>query len=391
MNIISVLKDKCTGCMECVSICPLKCISITDDEEGFKVPKVNNSICIQCGKCYQKCPTVNKVIKSKPIEVYAVQGKNKEEVSKSASGGITYLISKKVINSGGIVYGCIYDDALRAVHKRATTLKELELQRGSKYVQSDFSEIFPQLLKDCKTGREVVVIGTPCQIGAVRNYLGKDYSNLILIDLICHGVPSPKLFKQYINWKEFKMGGQPILKYNFRDKSNGWGTVNKVETAILTSILSATEDPYYSAFIYGETYRECCYQCEYACEERVGDITVGDFWGIQREHPEMCDNVFYGVSCLLINTDKGKSVLSNIVNEIEYVKSSLAKVSVENSNLYKPAKRPDVRNDFYIKCFKSDFKWANHRMYKKVRFYINWIKERIPKTIKSQIKNMIGR
>ena len=354
MNILNI--KNCTGCMLCEKLCPHNCIYRSVNEEGFIYPKVDILQCIDCGICYKKCPANNDVELEKVKRVYAAQRKNKDSLKQSSSGGIAALLSEYVIENGGVVYGCIFDKNLKALHIRCTDKKELEELKGSKYVQSDFSSVYKTIAEDCKSGKIVLIIGTPCQCAAVKKLLGNKYNNFILVDLICHGVPSPDLFKKYLFWKSDKMGGGPILKYNFRDKEKyDWGTTYKAATA--------TADPYYESFIYAENYRECCYNCKYAQIDRVGDITIGDYWGIQKLHPEFNVDITKGVSVVLVNDEKGKSLFEKINSKLNFIESDIEKAMIENSNLYAPAKRPKIRSEFYQRVSENGFGWVNRKMY----------------------------
>lgn len=390
---ISEIKN-CSGCMLCVSLCPKNCIQKNLNEEGFAYPHVDKSKCVDCGLCYKKCPANKDVEREKVKKVYAVQRENKESLKQSSSGGVAAVISEYVIDNGGIVYGCAFDKNLKALHIRCTYKKTLDKLKGSKYVQSDFSTVYESLIEDCKNEKIVLVVGTPCQCAAVKNLLENKYNNLILVDLICHGVPSPDLFKKYLSWKANKMGGGRILKYNFRDKEKyDWGTTYKAATATATAAATAaaTADPYYESFIYAENYRESCYNCQYAKIDRVGDITIGDYWGIQKLHPEFNVDITKGVSVVLINNNKGESLFKKINSKLNFIESSIEKAMIENSNLYEPVKRPKIRNEFYIKVNENGFSWVNKKMYMNKRFYINLIKNKMPTKMKKFIKKLIRR
>lgn len=388
-NILDV--KSCTGCLLCKEVCPTQCISKAYDKEGFLVPKINISECVNCGLCYKKCPEINMLSKQTKNKVYAAQIKNKKILVKSSSGGIGALLSEYTLNNNGIVYGCILDDNLKPKHIRCSSIKDIEKLSGSKYVQSDISEIYKLILKDCKDKKRVLVIGTPCQIAGIRNFLGDDFENLYLVDLICHGVPSPTLFERYLKWKANDMGQDKIIEYRFREKKFGWGTTYKAVTVTATATATATLDPYYEAFIYGETYRECCYECQYATTDRVSDMTIGDYWGIQKFHPDFFEKIEDGVSVILINSDKGNELMNEIKSDLFYLESLIKNVIVENSNLYRPAIRPFIRDEFYKNIELYGFRWANKKLYKNKRFYINYIKNMIPKRLKRIIKMIIRR
>lgn len=394
-KISSISKVKCTGCGACYATCPVKCIKMISDSEGFLTPSINDSQCILCGKCMEVCPVHNSVVKKFPMKVIGAQRSGKL-AAESSSGGVGALIAEKIISNKGIVYGCILNDQFEAVHIRISNNQQLNMIKGSKYVQSDSSKIYGSLKEDCESNKLVAFFGTPCQIAGVKNYLGKEYDNFICIDLICHGVPSPSLFKNYISYIKKSKRAERINTYKFRDKSiYGWNTTYTYTYVHNGKAYSkggrSTEDPYYEAFIYAETYRECCYACNYATEERVGDITIGDFWGVLKFYPNLESIVDNGVSAVLINTCKGNRFILEILDDVFVVDSDLKKVEYRNENLTAPAIRPVIRDNIYKKIDKYGVEWLNRRMHRKKRFYINYLKNRIPAPAKAYLKRKLGR
>ena len=388
MNISQVKKDDCTGCMICMNVCPVHCIKEGYDKEGFIVPSIDKEKCIDCSKCIEYCPVKNKVEKRSAKEVYAVQAKDWNHLKDSASGGIAYELCRKAILNNGVAYGAAFNKNLKVYHVKAETVQQLQAQQGSKYVQSDFAAILTQVEVDCKKGREVVVVGTPCQIAGLRNYLNCDYTNLLLVDLICHGVPSPKLFNEYLKWKAKKLQSNRIIDYKFRDKTKGWGTNFKVISDTKTKFGSAMEEPYYADFVLAYSYRESCYKCEYACQERVGDITVGDYWSFSKLYPDVSINTTKGISCVLVNTDKGISTINQISDCLEIIPSTIDKVIASNSNLRTPANRPAIRNQYYMCVNSNSFDWSKKRLMKSKYYYKSWVMRHIPKVIKQILKQI---
>lgn len=389
MNITLVDIEKCTGCGACFGICPVKSISMRPDEEGFLVPEVEQKRCIQCELCTRICPVLNKPKLSEPFAAFAMQRVNSDETLKSSSGGAGAVMAEKILEEGGIAYGCIMTDSLTVKHKRAVKNSELKKFAGSKYVQSDFTEIYEHLREDCDSGKNVIAIGTPCEIAAVRAFLKKEYDNLILVDLICHGTPSPWLFKEYLEWlsKKFKSS---INTYLFRDKSVwGWSTSYKFKTETKTVTGAAMVDPYYSAFELGETYRESCYQCVYAQKARAGDITIGDYWGVEKAHTDSKLVRKDGISAILINTEKGKEFYQKILPQITSVPTDIENVIRGNSSLYKPAYRPEIRKVFYKRVKEKGFSWADLHLRLKIRYYIERAKMLISPEMRKIIKKLL--
>ena len=388
MNNINCLeKKKCTGCMLCVSKCPIDCINIVQDTEGFFYPNVNVEKCVNCGKCAENCPSLNRIKKNTIKCVYMAQYKDDNKLIKSASGGIGQAMAREIISQGGVVYGCIYDNEFVARHTRVDNLDGISKLNGSKYVQSDFSHIYNMLDTDIKSDKNILIIGTPCQIASAKKYINKDNENIIYVDLIRHGVPSPKLFNTYLEWLQSKIG--IIKEINFRDKSKkGWGVILYAEGERKSIYKDAELDPYYSSFLRGECFRECCYDCEYSTYERVGDITIGDFWGCQKQHPNSNLNTKDGVSVVIINTSRGDNFINKLSDNLELIKSDINKAKVENFNLYKAAERPVIRNVFYKNAYKKGIKWLKIRM--KNKAYISRrIKNLIPTKVKGIIKSIV--
>ncbi len=388
-NISKVKKNECTGCMCCENVCPKKCITKEIDEEGFVFPKVDEQQCVNCSLCLKKCQAVANVEKTSIQKAYALQIKDTKSLKDSASGGIAYEISKYIITNGGVSYGAIFDDDFNVVHQRADSIKLLKKQQGSKYVQSDISEVYISLKADCESGKKVVFIGTPCQVAAIKKFLNKDYNNLLLVDLICHGVPSQSLFHKYLEYKKEKIKDGDIIDYQFRNKDNGWGTNYKIKTKNKIKKGTAMEEVYYSDFEEGFNYRESCYNCTYAINDRVGDITIGDYWGIDEHQVKDIFDYTKGVSCVLVNSLKGEKFLENILLNCNYIETKIEDIIKNNSNLREPAKRPSIRDEYYKSIDKIGMKFSKKLLLKKKSYYKSIIIGLIPKKIKKIIKRSL--
>lgn len=389
-NIIDLLNKhyKCTGCRMCAQICPLNAIDMKENEEGFLEPIINKEKCIKCGLCFKRCPQLNEIKIGEKVnspKAFAVKNKNLEEQKKSSSGGIFSVLAKYVLENNGVVYGASFDEKFKLEHIRIDKKEDLYKLRGSKYLQSNTKNTFELAKKDLNNGVKVLYVGTPCQIAGLKNYLGKDYEDLLLVDLVCHGVPSQKLFDKYLTWLKEK-NNSSIIEYEFRNKEkNSWGLNLKVKfESGKERYIPANLDPYYKAFLNGSTYRECCYNCKYAKTERVGDITIADYWGIEKEHPKFYDK--NGVSAVIINTNAGFRIFESIKSKIQYINTDIEKVKVKNKNLQGPTTRNNVRDEAYkdidIKKFKKYSK-QNLKFKKDIR---DIIKNLIPKAVKNKIK-----
>ena len=337
----------CAGCSACQLICPNLAIKMIEDDEGFLSPSVNKAICNDCKLCVDKCPQNTPeyfIRKENNVKVIAARYKNDKVLEKSASGGFFAGLAAKVLSTpGNVVFGCAFDEDIVARHICISHMNDIPRLQSSKYVQSDIGTTYLQVRDALEKGAMVFYTGTPCQIAGLYAFLGEDHKNLITADLICHGVPSPALFKRYINELAKKNGGK-IIYHNFRYKGKkGWGATSliKTKTKTKTKIKEALFDPYYYSFGSKDSIlREVCYVCPYASPNRVADFTLGDFWGIEKVHPEFFDR--RGVSAVIISTEKGKKFFEQIKNEFEFIESTIE--NINQIHLQKPALRPSVRD-----------------------------------------------
>ena len=329
MRIDSIGKA-CTGCFSCVYKCPKNCISIISDSLGNRVPQIDYGKCIDCGVCYSVCQIVIELPFYNPVKVYAAWNKNMEKCLESSSGGIAAIASEYMINQGGIVYGCTFNAGFQIAHVRCSTLSEVYRLKGSKYVQSDIREVYSSIQKDVKSKRKVLFIGTPCQVAGVQSVFGS-YNELYTIDLICHGTPSLKLFMESIPKEIFNYN---IDKIVFRHSNVYKREFIEQNRVVYTCPLK--KDLYMKGFFTGLFYRDSCYQCKYAELRRVSDITLGDFWGIANL---LNIDVSHGVSCVLINTDKGRCLFDFIKNEINALERNVDEVVIQNQQLSHPMRR----------------------------------------------------
>jgi coenzyme F420-reducing hydrogenase beta subunit len=362
-NISLLPKNECFGCSACVDICPADCIEMTTDEEGFYYPQVDNSLCIDCGACIEVCPGFNDVKREDHLQRPIFYGGyiHDEPIRlQSSSGGVFTLVAEHILALGGVVYGAIYDfTEMKVTHARATTKQELAFMRGSKYVQSDSTGMFLKVKKDLQAGIPVMVTGTPCQIAGLYLFLGKEYDNLTTCDLVCHGVPSPGLFTSHFSAIEDRHKS-PITGINFRTKARGWGNfLNffiEIETDTKKQLTYAPLDAYYAVFLSNLALRPVCYQCKYATTHRDADLTLGDFWGVNKEIPELSDGK--GTSLISVNTQKGEALLQQL-----QPKTTLT--PVENlrhipPNMKRPTPRPKGRSKFFERIHLRN--WKRHQI-----------------------------
>ena len=281
---------------------------MVEDEEGFLHPKIDAQQCVLCHKCEKTCPILNVEVISDEFETkaYAVINNDDEIRAQSSSGGVFFPLAKWVIEQGGVVFGARWNEKWEVVHDYAEDIEGIKAFMRSKYVQSVVGDTLKQAKKILESGRWVLYSGTPCQLGGLRAYLGKEYEKLILVDLICHGVPSPGVWRSYL--KDY-FGKEKILDVNFRDKRNGWiDFQNVIKTTTSEVCEGQMENPYFRGFLANVYLRNSCYNCRFKSVSRNTDITLADFWGVHLFCPDMCDDK--GTSLVLVHSSKGQDVLS---------------------------------------------------------------------------------
>ena len=393
-NITKLEIKNCVGCRSCLQSCPKECIIMQENNEGFYFPYVEEDKCIECGLCIKHCPILTPGnLAEDNKDYYGLYVKDKNLLLSSSSGGAFVGIASYVLEKEGVVFGCSYDDNLIAKHIVVSVCDDLIKLQGSKYVASDTNDTYTQVKKILdKSNKMVLYTGTPCQIAGLKAFLGKDYTNLYTIDLLCHGTPSQKLFSKYIEWLGKKMKGK-IIYYGFRDKDvGGWscGGKFKTKTKTKTKTLEASCDPYYASFLRGETYRESCYVCKYANMKRVGDITIGDFWGVEKYYPNIHNE--NGVSCCIVNSKKGKELFNFVSNKFEYFEVKETDLVKNNKNLLQPTLRPNAR-DYVYKAVENDYFDDSFLEFDSMFEY--WVKKMVriifPKQIVLFLKKMIRR
>lgn len=281
-------------------------------------------------------------------KVFAVQHKDEIVRVASRSGGIFTALSDYILERGGIVYGCALTEDFQAVHIRADSKRERDRMRGSKYIQSKMNDTYKSVKHDLEVDRKVLFSGTSCQIAGLKRYLGQQYENLLCIDIVCHGVPSPKVWKAYLSWQEAKKRSK-VKSVDFRNKKDfGWR--NAIETLSLKSGQIVNSKVFTTLFYGHHILRPCCYECPYKSVMHPGDITIADYWGIEKAAPEFDDNK--GVSLVLINNEKGRFVFDAIKDQVKWQETRL-EVSMQPS-LIAPFPKPENRKNFW-----SDFKYRN--------------------------------
>lgn len=385
------IKSECTGCAACVDVCPRGCISMLPDESGFLFPVIDREACIHCGACDRTCPDFQVEALGRGIQDcwYATNPDN--DISRgSTSAGIFYTLAESVISQGGVVFGAAWAEGYRLQHQMASTPEELRPLMGSKYVQSDCTGVYRAVQNSLIQGKKVMFVGTPCQAAGLRRFLRKEDPNLLLVDILCHGVPPQKLLDRWIAEEESKNGNITLLK--FRDKAKyGWQHCLTYETTKdgqtqRFDILPAFH-PYYHLFLQGYSLRESCYMCRYACRERVGDITLGDYWGAAVDPRLSYTELQRGVSLVLTNTERGELAIQTM-KSIKLQPCNLEEETRRNLPLSSPALCP-VNRDTILQIGSVDEMY--HRTISKKALFKERVKQALPRKLYYFISGCLSR
>lgn len=352
-------KEDCCGCSACEQVCPKQCINLESDEEGYWYPSIDTNLCIDCDLCSKTCPVLNQDKERIPLKVYAAFNKDIEVRSKSASGGIFSILAQDVINDGGVVFGVKFDENWNVTFGYTDKIDELDKFRRSKYVQAWLGDTFKKVKQFLTQGRKVLFTGTPCQIAGLRHFLRKDYPNLLLMDLICEGVPSPIVWSKYLNEEVDLLCKQnSVLRQNviiedisFRNKQLGWKQYSfslslsvideKKEKKLLPTYINR-DSAYLQAMILCLDLRPICYACPFKRAKSGSDITVADYWGINILHPEMDDDK--GTSMVYLNTPKG--ITNFTLDQVNCLETSYQEAFKFN-NIITSAKKHGNRDIFF--------------------------------------------
>lgn len=346
--------DKCCGCMSCYSACKKGAIKADQNENGFIVPKIDESSCADCGVCNTVCPVVSKTKKEYLQKGYACFNNNAETVNLSSSGGVFTLIADEIIKRGGVVFGAAFDEDFSVHHIFVDNLEDLEKLRGSKYLQSKIGDSFKKAKEFLENGRPVLFTGMPCQINGLKAFLKKDYDNLFLQDIVCHSAPSAKIWQIYIRHRE-KAEGSKLVSVSFREKSQSWQKYNmsmRFENGSEYKI-EGRQDPYMKAFIKGLSVNKACSACRFKTGNRAADITLADFWGIEKICPEMYN--INGTSLVTVNSPKGEKMFELIKNNMTVKSVDVLAALAYNTAALNPVLLNPHRDEFFAKVNEDNF------------------------------------
>ena len=403
-------KQDCCGCNACAQICPKQCITMQEDNEVFLYPRVDTENCIDCHWCEKICPVSNHGTERKPLKVYAAINKDEEVRQQSSSGGIFTALAEQVIKQGGVVFGARFDEQWQVKHDYTETIEGLAAFRGSKYVQSQIGDTYQEAERFMKAGRKVLFSGTPCQIAGLRNFLRKEYDNLLTVDFICHGVPSPMVWRRYLKEEVARQCDRknsvlihPIHEedvlvegISFRDKTMGWikysfaltlsttnGSGDKIQ---FCSCSPMTKNEYLRGFMSNVYLRPSCYNCAFKKQKSGSDITLADFWGNVDTF-----NDDKGICGVVVNTTKGHSFMDT--PEIDKTEETIERLAASNRCYFKSTRKPDNRNKFMesmseTSVFRSIDLYGKPSFKEKVRFML--IRIAIVLKISNFLKKLCG-
>lgn len=391
---IQLFKNKyqCCGCNACEMICGKKAITMIEDEYGFRFPQIDTEKCVGCGSCQKVCCINNDVELCKPRTVYAASYKNKDISAKSASGGIFAALAKQVLTEGGIVFGSAYTKQFDVEVISIEKIEDLPRLQGSKYVQSSMNSSFLKIKSELQTGRTVLFCGVPCQVEALKRFLGRSYENLLVVDIVCHGVPSNRMLKDYLAFLADKKQME-IQSIQFRTKTKGQNVYGEI--AYRQEPLISYKSSYYKLFLNCQTFRDSCYHCKFAGTKRPGDISLCDYWGIEDEHPDFVKEVekegLAGISAIMVNTNAGLAFFERLKQEFLLRESTVEQVAKHNPQLQAPSVKTAERKQV-MDCYRqSGYQGVDDFYFKKYRMKIltSDIGQVLPNSWKKKILQVI--
>lgn len=386
-------ESECTGCEACKNSCPEACITMQSNEKGFLHPVIDYGRCGGCKLCEKSCPVLNKPVLNRSVQpkVYACWHKNDEVRMRSSSGGVFSALAEMVLDQGGVVFGAAYGENLHVHHIGIEKAEDLDKLRRSKYVQSEIGDTIKQVKQYLENGRQVLFVGTPCQVVGLYAFLGEEYDNLLTADLICGGVPSPKVFNRYVESIE-KHYKTKLSDINFRNKRHGWENN--------TVIGISSKDEYHlrgarNSFFYGYRLhiflRHSCYQCPAQGLPRPGDITIADFWGIKKDSHISQNKIDKGISLLMINKITSISeIVSSIKKWVVLYEREFNEAGAGNKVMFIPPIKPSSREDFFneFKLLSYETIAKKYLKYPLKRRMVQFVKESLGAGILSRLRSL---
>lgn len=362
----------CVGCGSCASACPQRCIEMRQNEEGFLYPQLDKERCVSCNCCEKVCPVMfhGKLYDINNARIYGAKAKKEYEgeILKSASAGVFYFLAKHIIDNGGYIFGAVFDENHAVRHICGKSLDDIARMQNSKYVQSDMTAVFDCIKTILKSNNKAPILfcGTPCQCLGLKSFLGKDYDNLFLVDIVCHGVPSPLAFRKYLKYLE-RTKREKLEDYQFRYKYKGWNYHGYMSSYVKFNnhYWPTVIDPYMSSFLKMNDYRESCYTCQYNTQRKASDISLADFSGVREIASEFFSKA--GCSEIFVHTAKGNYLLDCISRYMDYIPLDTNQLTGYNTILKKQRVRPKIRDLIYQDINRiDDIEFVENRLRKSV-------------------------
>lgn len=380
-------KELCCGCTACEMVCPVDAIQMKRDLEGFLYPVLDESVCIKCHRCEKVCPMMNNENMKEPLQVWAAVHKDEEVLRSSSSGGVFTALSDVILEENGSVAGAVIKDN-NVVHCITEKKIEVARMRGSKYVQSELGDVFEELSNRLKAGQIVLFSGTPCQCAAARKMAG-DSKKLFTVDFVCHGVPSPMVWRDYVQYRADIDGDMPkylSLRAKLKHKMGYFETYTDSKQKV--HHIPVYDSPYLTGFLSGILSRPSCYNCPYAEKKRASDITICDYWGYVQYHKEFDPQK--GISAVLINTKQGTKLWERAAKKVYYHRSKLAQVALNNENLNHPTEKPEQRDCFFKERETESFSALVSKYLIDQKAIVKRIVANIPYPVKKILKKIRG-
>ncbi|MBQ7252768.1 MAG: Coenzyme F420 hydrogenase/dehydrogenase, beta subunit C-terminal domain [Kiritimatiellae bacterium] len=397
--------EECCGCGACANVCPRHAIAMKTGADGFVYPEVDGSKCVRCGACLRVCRFKAPQPGNLPLRGFAAMSRNKELLRRSSSGAVFSTIALEMLKNRAVVYGCEWTPGrndLTPRHARIDSAGDLPRLQGSKYVQSDMGSTFVSVADDLRAGRTVLFSGTPCQVAALKGFLGdRSAENLFLLDVVCHGIPSVPLFHGYVSFLERK-GKAKVEDYLFRDKTWGWcpwaSALFKKNGRTRRLRQNARNSAYWHFFLKGDVFRDSCYACPYARAERQGDLTLGDFWGISKVLPDFAAKLGggddgEGISCVLVNSPKGMDLLDRHGSALSRHEVPWRGIVENNDQLRAPCPKTKDR-DLLREVFARDGYEGVHELFLKkigLKFYFYRMWDSLPRKFRAVFRRFAKR